>query len=131
MGLLHILSEDKENLGIFRLWSCAFFYLLLNMISDIYLRTGVFFKFIKTVLFEEGKSALFAITAVMQVHVNQVTHSLRHHYLPHSFTHSVGEYCSILRTDIWERLKSTYCSLLVDFVLKYCAWCQLLSNSTA
>lgn len=66
------------------------FFLLLNMISDIYLRTGVFFQFIKTVLFEEGKTALFAITTVMQVHVNQVTHSLRHHNLPHSFTHLMG-----------------------------------------
>lgn len=43
------------------------------MISGIYLRTGVFFKFIKTVLFEEGKTALFAITTVMQVHVKSPT----------------------------------------------------------
>lgn len=46
-----------------------YFFKLLNMISDICLRTGVFFKFIKTVLFEEGKTALFAITTVIQVHV--------------------------------------------------------------
>lgn len=43
------------------------------MISDIYLRTGVFFKFIKTVLFEERKTTLFAITTVMQVHVTSPT----------------------------------------------------------
>lgn len=36
------------------------------MISDIFLRTGVFFKFVETVLFEEGKTALFGITAVIQ-----------------------------------------------------------------
>lgn len=45
------------------------------MISGIYLRTGVFFKFIKTVLFEERKTALFAVTAVMQVHVKSPTFS--------------------------------------------------------
>lgn len=43
------------------------------MISGIYLRTGVFFQFIKTVLFEEGKTALFAVTAAMQVHVKSPT----------------------------------------------------------
>lgn len=34
---------------------------LFNIISGICLRTGVFFKFLKTVLFEEGKTALFAL----------------------------------------------------------------------
>lgn len=43
------------------------------MISDLCLGTGVFFKFIKTVLFEEGKTALFAITTVIQVHVKSPT----------------------------------------------------------
>lgn len=43
------------------------------MISSICLKTGVFFKFIKTVLFEEGKAALFAVTAVIQVHVKSPT----------------------------------------------------------
>lgn len=38
--------SDRDN---------VLFFLLLNMISDIYRRTGVFFQFIKTVLFEEGK----------------------------------------------------------------------------
>lgn len=42
------------------------------MIPDIYLGTGVFFKFIKTV-FEEGKTALFAIITVIQVHVKSPT----------------------------------------------------------
>ena len=36
------------------------------MISDIFLRTGVFFKFIETVLFEERKTALSGITTVTQ-----------------------------------------------------------------
>lgn len=45
------------------------------MISGIYLRTGVFFKFIKTVLFEERKTTLFAVTAAMQVHVKSPTFS--------------------------------------------------------
>lgn len=71
-------------------------------------------RFIKTVLFEEGETALFAIVTVIQVHVKSPT--VKHQYPPHSFTHFDGEYCSILRTDIWKRLKSTYCSLLVDFV---------------
>lgn len=43
------------------------------MISDIYLRTGVFFKFIETVLLEEGKTALFAITPVIRVRVRSPT----------------------------------------------------------
>lgn len=42
------------------------------MISDLCVRTGVFFKFIETV-FEEGKTALFAITTVLQVHVKSPT----------------------------------------------------------
>lgn len=65
------------------------FFSLLNMISDIYRRTGVFFQFIKTV-FEEGKPALFAIPTVIRMRVSQVTRSLRHQNLPHSFT-SDGE----------------------------------------
>lgn len=40
---------------------------------DICLRTGMFFKFTKTVLFEEEKTVLFAIITVIQVHVKSPT----------------------------------------------------------
>lgn len=75
---------------------------MLNMISGNCLKNWSV-KFIKMVLFEEGETALFVIIKVIQVHVKSPT--VKHQY-PHSFTHFDGEYCSILRTDIWKRLKS-------------------------